>query len=96
MSPGKLDRISVQRHLDALDESLSQLERHAGRPLEELQDNLDERWIVERGLQLSVQKRRWVVASRRNSTPAPYGKEAASKAAFAHDGHAARAGYADA
>jgi uncharacterized protein YutE (UPF0331/DUF86 family) len=55
MSPGKFDRISVQRHLDALDEALSQLERHAGRPLEELQNSLDERWIVERGLQLGVQ-----------------------------------------
>lgn len=55
MSPGKLDRAVVRRHLLALDEILSQLAAHAGRPLEALQASLDERWAVERGLQLCVQ-----------------------------------------
>jgi uncharacterized protein YutE (UPF0331/DUF86 family) len=55
MSPGKIDRSTVRRHLLALDEILVQLARHAGKPIEALGSNLDERWAVERGLQLCVQ-----------------------------------------
>ena len=55
MSPGKIDHDVVRRHLLALDEALTQLSAHAGRPLEALSSNLDERWAVERGLQLCVQ-----------------------------------------
>jgi uncharacterized protein YutE (UPF0331/DUF86 family) len=55
MSPGKVDRTSVRRHLLALDETLSELARHAGRSIQTLQDSVDERWAVERGLQLCVQ-----------------------------------------
>lgn len=55
MSPGKLDQTSVRRHLLALDEVLTQLGRHVGQPIEALSQNVDERWTVERGLQLCVQ-----------------------------------------
>jgi uncharacterized protein YutE (UPF0331/DUF86 family) len=55
MSPGKPDRAVVRRHLLALDEILTQLAAHAGRPLAALETSLDERWAVERGLQLCVQ-----------------------------------------
>lgn len=55
MSPGKIDLQSVRRHLLALDETLAQLDRHCGKPLAALRDTLDERWAVERGLQLCVQ-----------------------------------------
>jgi uncharacterized protein YutE (UPF0331/DUF86 family) len=39
----------------ALDEVLTQLEKHAGAPIDVLRSSLDERWAVERGLQLCVQ-----------------------------------------
>jgi uncharacterized protein YutE (UPF0331/DUF86 family) len=55
MSPGRLDAETVRRHLLALDETLAQLARHAGRDLDALQRDVDERWAVERGLQLCVQ-----------------------------------------
>lgn len=55
MSPGKLDFGVTRRHLLALDTALTQLARHAGRSIEDLRGNLDERWTVERGLQLCVQ-----------------------------------------
>lgn len=55
MSPGKADRNVIRRHLLALDETLAQLAGHVGRPIEALTSNLDERWAVERGLQLCVQ-----------------------------------------
>jgi uncharacterized protein YutE (UPF0331/DUF86 family) len=55
VSPGKVDRDSVRRHLLALDETLTQLGRHTGRPVEALSGDVDERWTVERGLQLCVQ-----------------------------------------
>jgi uncharacterized protein YutE (UPF0331/DUF86 family) len=48
MSPG-------QRHLLALDEAVRQLGRHAGRPVSALLADPDERWTVERGLQLCAQ-----------------------------------------
>jgi len=55
MSPGKIDPGSVRRHLLALDQVLAQLARHAGRPALVLTLDLDERWAVERGLQLCTQ-----------------------------------------
>lgn len=55
MSPGRFDQAVVRRHILALDEVLAQLCKHAGAPIETLRDDLDERWAVERGLQLCVQ-----------------------------------------
>ena len=55
MSPGRLDFDAVRRHLLALDQTLAQLGRHAGKNVQLLRENLDERWTVERGLQLCVQ-----------------------------------------
>lgn len=55
MSPGAPDAGVVRRHLFALDEALSALQAHAGRDVALLRENIDERWAVERGLQLAVQ-----------------------------------------
>ena len=55
MSPGELDSSVVRRHLLALDEALQTLRGHQGRSVEELQSDREERWVVERGLQLCVQ-----------------------------------------
>jgi uncharacterized protein YutE (UPF0331/DUF86 family) len=55
VSPGQPDPAVVRRHLLALDEAVQQLRRHAGRPLGLLQTDPDERWTVERGLQLCAQ-----------------------------------------
>jgi uncharacterized protein YutE (UPF0331/DUF86 family) len=55
MSPGQPDREVVRRHLLALDETLQHLRRHAGRPVSVLLTDPDERWAVERGLQLCAQ-----------------------------------------
>jgi uncharacterized protein YutE (UPF0331/DUF86 family) len=55
MSPGELDASVVRRHLLALDQALQTLRKHQGRPLDELQSNREERWVVERGLQLCTQ-----------------------------------------
>ncbi len=55
MSPGHLDAPVVRRHLLALDQTLRQLARHAGRPLSALTDDPDEAWAVEHGLQLCAQ-----------------------------------------
>jgi uncharacterized protein YutE (UPF0331/DUF86 family) len=55
MSPGQPDATVVRRHLLALDEAVQQLRRHAGRPLAVLSSDPDERWTVERGLQLCAQ-----------------------------------------
>jgi uncharacterized protein YutE (UPF0331/DUF86 family) len=55
MSPGRLDRDVVRRHLAALDAALGNLRRHAGRTVELLSSDPDERWAVERGLQLCAQ-----------------------------------------
>lgn len=55
MSPGRLDPGVVRRHLAALDEAVQALSRHRGRSLEELRSGIDERWAVERGLQLCAQ-----------------------------------------
>jgi uncharacterized protein YutE (UPF0331/DUF86 family) len=55
MSPGQLDEALVRRHLLALDAALTHLRRHAGRPLADLERDLDEVWVVEHGLQLCAQ-----------------------------------------
>jgi len=55
MSPGQCDPAVVRRHLLALDEAVQHLRRHAGQPLSALLANPDERWTVERGLQLCAQ-----------------------------------------
>jgi uncharacterized protein YutE (UPF0331/DUF86 family) len=55
MSPGQLDASVVRRHLLALDQALGTLRRHQGRPLDALRSDREERWVVERGLQLCTQ-----------------------------------------
>ena len=55
MTPGRLDVAAVRRHLLALDEALQILRSHQGRNVEELISDPEERWIVERGLQLCAQ-----------------------------------------
>ena len=55
MSPTELDAALVRRHLLALDQALQALRRHRGRSVEELEEDLDELWAVERGLQLCAQ-----------------------------------------
>ncbi len=55
MNPGRLDAAVVRRHLLALDEALQILRGHQGRSLDELTSRPEERWIVERGLQLCSQ-----------------------------------------
>jgi uncharacterized protein YutE (UPF0331/DUF86 family) len=55
VSPGQLDPAVVRRHLLALDEAVQRLRRHAGRPPGLLETDADERWTVERGLQLCAQ-----------------------------------------
>ena len=54
MSPGQLSATLVRRHLAALDAAIVQLRRHAGRPAAAL-DDLEEAWLVQRGLQVCVQ-----------------------------------------
>jgi uncharacterized protein YutE (UPF0331/DUF86 family) len=55
VSPGGIDRDLVRRHLLALDAAVQTLRRHAGRPAELLRTDVEEAWIVERGLQLCAQ-----------------------------------------
>ena len=55
MTPGSLDAAVIRRHLLAIDEALQILRRHQGRPVGALSENAEERWIVERGLQLCAQ-----------------------------------------
>jgi uncharacterized protein YutE (UPF0331/DUF86 family) len=55
VSPGRIDATRLRRHLVALDEILSRLAPHAGRDARVLAENSDERWSVERGLQLCTQ-----------------------------------------
>ncbi len=55
MSAGQPDPTVVRRHLLALDEAVQHLRRHAGRPLSALVTDPDERWTVERGLQVCAQ-----------------------------------------
>ena len=55
MSPGELDASVVRRHLLALDQALQTLRKHQGRAVKLLQSDREERWVVERGLQLCTQ-----------------------------------------
>jgi uncharacterized protein YutE (UPF0331/DUF86 family) len=55
MNPGRLDTAVVRRHLLALDEALQVLRSHQRRNVDELASDPEERWIVERGLQLCAQ-----------------------------------------
>ena len=55
MTPGRPDPVVLRRHLLALDEAVQHLRRHVGRPLALLRNDADERWAVERGLQLCAQ-----------------------------------------
>jgi len=55
VSPGAADSALVRRHLMALEAALGTLRRHVGRSAEELRQDTEERWIVERGLQLCAQ-----------------------------------------
>ncbi len=55
MNPGQPDTTIVRRHLLALDEAVQHLRRHAGRPFSVLVTDPDERWTVERGLQVCAQ-----------------------------------------
>ena len=54
MTAGKVDAGVVRRHLLALHAALVALEPHTGKALRAL-DATEERWIVERGLQLAAQ-----------------------------------------
>ncbi len=54
MSPGRADPAVVRRHLRVLHAAAVSLRRHQGRELDVLADD-DERWAVERGLQLCAQ-----------------------------------------
>ena len=55
MTPGRLDREVVRRHLLALDEALQVLRRHRGTTADQLRSDRELRWVVERGLQLCAQ-----------------------------------------
>jgi hypothetical protein len=52
MSPVRLDAATVRRHLLALDQALLHLQAHVGRDVKQLEQDISERWTVERGLQL--------------------------------------------
>jgi uncharacterized protein YutE (UPF0331/DUF86 family) len=55
MNPGEIDASVIRRHLFALDQALQTLRRHQGRSLDALRSDIEERWAVERGLQLCAQ-----------------------------------------
>jgi len=55
MSPGEVDADVVRRHLVALRGAVRVLKRHTGSTLEMLETDPEERWTVERGLQLCAQ-----------------------------------------
>jgi uncharacterized protein YutE (UPF0331/DUF86 family) len=55
VSPGELDPAVIRRHLFALDQALQILRRHQGRSVDVLRADREERWVVERGLQLCIQ-----------------------------------------
>lgn len=55
MTGGSIDPSVVRRHLAALREAASRLQRHARVDASELRANADLRWAIERGLQLCVQ-----------------------------------------
>ena len=55
MTPGVIDVRIVNRHLAALREALRVLSKHSGTRIEHLDADSEERWAVERGLQLCAQ-----------------------------------------
>lgn len=55
MSPGEIDVAVVRRHLAALRESLQLLSTRRDLSLDDLDTDTQQRWIVERGLQLCAQ-----------------------------------------
>ena len=55
MTPGRPDRRVVNRRLMALRRAVAILRRHAGCTPEELRSDIDRRWAIEHGLQLSAQ-----------------------------------------
>lgn len=55
MSPGAIDRAVLRRHLAALEGACRNLDRRRGIERAALEQRSDERWIVERGLQLCAQ-----------------------------------------
>jgi len=55
MGPGEIDVEIIRRHLAALRESLQVLSTRSGLSLEKLDVDTEERWLVERGLQLCAQ-----------------------------------------
>lgn len=75
MTPGRVDRSVVDRHLAALRRAVAALRRHAGVSPQSLRANSDLRWIVERGLQLCAQNALDIaghVASSAGFDPATY------------------------
>jgi uncharacterized protein YutE (UPF0331/DUF86 family) len=55
MTPGEMDVRVVTRHLAALRQALGVLSKHSGTPIENLDTDAEERWAVERGLQVCAQ-----------------------------------------
>ena len=55
MSPGEIDPVVVRRHLAAMRLSVEVLRGHSGRDVVLLREDPEERWVVERGLQLCAQ-----------------------------------------
>ncbi|MBM4379324.1 MAG: DUF86 domain-containing protein [Deltaproteobacteria bacterium] len=55
MTKGRLDAALVRRHLLGLDRAVAQLQKHVGRPVEELVADLDVAWAMQHGLQLCAQ-----------------------------------------
>lgn len=55
MTPGAIDIAIVTRHLAALREALRVLSKHSDTPIDNLDADSEERWAVERGLQLCAQ-----------------------------------------
>ncbi len=55
MSPGEIDPTVVRRHLVAMRYSVEVLQSHTGQGIDLLKEEPEERWMVERGLQLCAQ-----------------------------------------
>lgn len=55
MTPGRVDRRVLDRHLISLRASVATLRRHAGASAGALRADADRRWAVERGLHLCAQ-----------------------------------------
>ncbi len=55
MGPGEIDVQIIRRHLAALRQSLEVLATRSGVSVEELDTDIEGRWMVERGLQLCAQ-----------------------------------------